>query len=49
MGATSILECWDWTYLVGTVKYGRDWNGKKVEKWDGGMLGARDEFISGFE
>src|SRR6266567_1327555 len=21
--ATSRLDCWDWTYLVGTVKYGR--------------------------
>jgi hypothetical protein len=35
MGATSFLECCDWTYLVGTDKYGRKWNGKKVEKWAG--------------
>ena len=24
MDATSFLDCWDWTYLVGTIKYGRD-------------------------
>src|SRR5580700_5605307 len=24
MGATSLLNCCDWTYLVGTIKYGRD-------------------------
>jgi len=23
IGATSFLDCWDWTYLVGTIKYGR--------------------------
>ena len=22
--ATSLLDCWDWPYLVGTIKYGRD-------------------------
>src|SRR5579863_10395656 len=24
ISATSSLECWDWTYLVGTVKYDRE-------------------------
>ena len=30
--ATSPLNCWDWTYLVGTIKYGRDARSKKEEK-----------------
>src|SRR5580693_9625220 len=34
--ATSELECWDWPYLVGTIKYGRvrglDESGNSVPK-----------------
>jgi hypothetical protein len=29
--ATSGLECWDWPYLVGTIKYGRVGAAMKVE------------------
>jgi hypothetical protein len=29
--ATSELECWDWPYLVGTIKYGRVEAAMKVE------------------
>jgi hypothetical protein len=29
--ATSELECWDWPYLVGTIKYGRVGAAMKVE------------------
>jgi hypothetical protein len=31
IGATSFLECCDWTYLMGTIKYGRVWGAEKVE------------------
>jgi hypothetical protein len=29
--ATSLLNCCDWTYLVGTIKYGRVRNAKKAK------------------
>src|SRR5215469_1963920 len=29
--ATSSLKCWDWPYLVGTIKYDRETKAKKVE------------------
>ncbi len=48
MGATSILECCDWTYLVGTIKYGRDGGGRKVEKRAGEEMGERGGSISNF-
>src|SRR5271154_6671870 len=35
MDATSLLDCCDWTYRVGTFKYGRNWNPMKAENWDG--------------
>ena len=28
------LNCWDWTYLVGTIKYGRELGRQEVEKQD---------------
>jgi hypothetical protein len=49
IGATSILECCDWTYLVGTIKYRRDWGGKKVEKRVGVKSGAKRSPTSIFE
>ena len=30
--ATSFLDCWVWTYLVGTIKYGRDRDVNQNEK-----------------
>jgi len=35
MDATSRLVCWDWTYLMGTIKYGRTAAMKKVENLPG--------------
>src|SRR5208283_1447999 len=32
MGATSLLDAWDWTYLVGTIKYDRIRHTKETEK-----------------
>jgi hypothetical protein len=29
INATSGLNCWDWTYLVGTIKYDREVNRRK--------------------
>src|ERR1035441_955253 len=34
MDATSKVDCWDWTYLVGTIKYGREWKPEKAKNWD---------------
>jgi hypothetical protein len=31
MDATSKVDCWDWTYLVGTIKYGREWKPEKAK------------------
>jgi hypothetical protein len=47
--APSFLDCCDWTYLVGTIKYGREWTGKKVEKWPGIRMELRGGAISDFE
>src|ERR1035441_10800809 len=31
IGATSLLNCWDWPELVDTIKYDRDRDGKEAE------------------
>jgi hypothetical protein len=33
--ATSLFSCCGWTYLVGTIKYGRVPSPRETEKWDG--------------
>src|ERR1035437_2499786 len=30
--ATSKVDCWDWTYLVGTIKYGRPYDRREEGK-----------------
>jgi hypothetical protein len=32
--AASLFSCCGWTYLVGTIKYGRVRGARETEKWD---------------